>query len=254
MALYSQYVVTSDLLQSIKPVIYGHEDCKAGHSFGPAVRPYCLLHYVLKGEGTFHKNGRTYSLTKGDIFVILPGEVTTYQASESNPWEYTWLGFTVEKIPPCLLAPVLRNPPVRHIFTFLRDHHQEDDLDGKIFSLTHELLWILSKSQSKEPAKISNYAAYTKTYLENTYMHQISIRDVSDKLHIDRRYLTILFRKTYGVPPQTFLVNLRLDKAQEFLKKGYRVTEACAMSGFTDLSNFSRQYKAKFGITPRDDK
>ena len=45
-------------------------------------------------------------------------------------------------------------------------------------------------------------------------------------------------------------MQLRLDRAKEFLNQGYGVTEAASMAGFSDLSNFSRQYKACFGITP----
>ena len=45
-------------------------------------------------------------------------------------------------------------------------------------------------------------------------------------------------------------MQLRLEQARDFLNQGYGVTEAAALAGFTDLSNFSRQYKRCFGISP----
>lgn len=49
-------------------------------------------------------------------------------------------------------------------------------------------------------------------------------------------------------------MNLRLKWAKEFLTKGYGVTEAAIMAGFSDISNFSRQYKEHFGINPSKQK
>ena len=89
-----------------------------------------------------------------------------------------------------------------------------------------------------------------KAYLETSYMQPVSIQKLADTLHIDRRYLTVLFREAYGEPPQAYLMRLRLEQAREFLGQGYGVTEAAALAGFSDLSNFSRQYKRQFGASP----
>ncbi len=245
----AQYMITPGWCHGICPVFYGFEACEPEHAFGPAVRSDPLLHYVLEGEGTFTLEGQTHHVSKGDIFVILPGQVTTYRASRENPWQYAWLCFSAPQLPACLHTPVLRQPPVRHIFSYIRDHCRDENLTGKIFSLTHELLWILSRDQQSKEVS-SQYAVYAKTYLENSYMQRVSIQEIADSLHIDRRYLTTLFRQTYGVPPQTFLMDLRMDKAREFLEAGHRVSESATMAGFSDLANFSKQYKARFGISP----
>ena len=50
--------------------------------------------------------------------------------------------------------------------------------------------------------------------------------------------------------PQEYLMQLRLQQANKFLQQGYSVSEAAAMAGFSDLSNFSRKYKAVFGVSP----
>ena len=86
-------------------------------------------------------------------------------------------------------------------------------------------------------------------------MQPVSIQKLADTLHIDRRYLTLLFRKAYGMPPQAYLMRLRMQQqAQEFLDQGYGVAEAAALAGFSDLPNFSRQYKRVFGVSPSSQK
>lgn len=246
----TEYAVVPGWWHHVVPLNYGHEACASGHYFGPAIRHYYLLHYVMEGEGNFRKNDTLYPVSAGDLFVICPGELTIYRASDSNPWEYVWLAFQAEQTPEFLKEPVIRQPPVRKIFEALREQGADENGNGKIFSLMYELLWLLSRNTPVQEDRKNTYAAYAKTYLETSYMRPVSIQKIAETLHIDRRYLTILFREAYGKPPQAYLMQLRLEQARDFLKQGYGVTEAAYMAGFSDLSNFSRQYKGCFGISP----
>lgn len=236
---------------SVFPQNYGFEECCGGHNFGPAIREYYLLHYIFKGEGTFWKEGRAHSVSSGDAFVICPDEVTTYTASETNPWSYCWLGFQTAGELSFLDQPVIRQAPVGYVFEQLRECCHQDDPGCRIYALTFELLWRLSQRSMVSGSHQGNYAVYARTHLENSYMTAITIEEIAKTLHIDRRHLTYVFRKTYGISPQTFLMELRMKKAREFLEKGYSVSDSAIMAGFADLSNFSKKYKAYYGICPR---
>lgn len=91
----------------------------AGHSFGPAVREYFLLHYVVRGKGIFRRGKREYTLQAGEIFVIRPGEVTYYEADMRDPWEYMWAGFDCAPPFAALLEPG-RAAPARRAAKFFR--------------------------------------------------------------------------------------------------------------------------------------
>lgn len=246
--MYSSVIVNS-WWHTLSPVQYGFESCQPGHHWGPHVRSYYLLHYVLSGEGWFEESGNRHALKQDDIFIIRPGEVTTYQASAHSPWQYAWLGFQVEQAPDFLRQSVIHQPAVRAIFEQIRDmEFQPGNWDGIVFSLTYSLLWKLSSAVlEKLPC---SYAQYAKTYLEANYMRPVAIQELADTLHIDRRYLTARFREAFGVPPQVFLMELRMEKAREFLCDGHSVTEVAAMVGFPDIPGFSRRYKKHFGIPP----
>lgn len=247
------YVIIKSWWHTLAPVTLGYEQCEPGHRYGPAVRDYFLLHYVFDGEGDFYRDSVQYHLGAGDIFVIRPEEMTAYQASFDNPWHYCWLGFTAEHIPDFLNAPVLHQMPVRQVFERIAEL-EPGDIDGKAFSLTYDLLWKLSKANSDLVKKPSSYAEYAKAYLDANYMGSVSIQALADTLHIDRRYLTAQFKEAYGQPPQAYLMDLRLERAREFLSGGHSVTESAAMAGFADLPGFSRQYKNRFGIPPSKQK
>lgn len=247
------YVIVNSWWHTLSPITLGHDHVEPGHRYGPAVRTYYLMHYVLSGEGDFWHNGTQYHLFPGDIFVIRPGEMTTYQASFENPWHYCWLGFTAKNVPEFLDKPVLRQMPVRQIFERIIEL-EPVDIDGKVFSFAYDLLWRLSKANEDLVKRPSSYAEYAKAYLDTNYMGSVSIQSLADTLHIDRRYLTAQFKTAYGQPPQAYLMDLRLNKAREFLCGGHSVTDAAAMAGFADLPGFSRQYKRRYGIPPSKQK
>ena len=79
-------LLTNRHLQDINPLIMGQEDCEPGHRFGPAVRPYVLIHFVMKGKGLFEARGQRYEVSAGQAFLIIPGEVTIYTADATDPW------------------------------------------------------------------------------------------------------------------------------------------------------------------------
>lgn len=71
----------------------GRSDTLSSHKYGPAVRNYYLIHYILAGLGTFQTEQMTYRLHAGQGFLIEPGQETTYIADKNTPWSYIWIGF-----------------------------------------------------------------------------------------------------------------------------------------------------------------
>ena len=104
-------------LYDYNPVVFGFESCVPRHFYGPAVRSYWLLHYVSSGKGTFRREGKSHSLKKGDLFVIPPYVETYYEADQTDPWNYVWIGFTTKnEISSCFLSPVIHCPETEHVF------------------------------------------------------------------------------------------------------------------------------------------
>lgn len=75
----------------------GYEACQPLHSYGPAVRPNYVIHYIISGKGTFTIGNRTYRLTAGQGFFLMPNVRTYYEADADDPWTYLWIGFDGEK-------------------------------------------------------------------------------------------------------------------------------------------------------------
>lgn len=77
---------------------YGWERCTPAHQFGPAARTHYLFHYVISGTGLLMAQDqkgetRNYSIKSGQGFLLYLGQISTYIADKTNPWEYAWLEF-----------------------------------------------------------------------------------------------------------------------------------------------------------------
>lgn len=62
----------------------GYEECTPGYSYGPTLRSYQLIHFVLNGEGVFRINEHVFHLKAGDAFLIPAGKITYYEASKQT--------------------------------------------------------------------------------------------------------------------------------------------------------------------------
>ena len=72
---------------------FGFEHCLPGHSYGPCARSNYVIHVVIDGKGILDYGGRRWEIGKGQMFILFPGEVTTYYADQEDPWYYCWFGF-----------------------------------------------------------------------------------------------------------------------------------------------------------------
>ena len=64
------WLITNRHLHDLNPLVLGEEECRPGHSFGPAVRQYTLIHYVVRGKGVFYARGGVWPVEAGQAFLI----------------------------------------------------------------------------------------------------------------------------------------------------------------------------------------
>lgn len=247
--LHSEIVENEDLA-GFNPIQFGYQDCEPSHFYGPAVREYWLLHYIVSGKGFFVKNGKRHELSGGDIFVISPYEETYYEADENDPWKYIWIGFTSDA-PPCdLSAPVLHCPEARKIF--------EDAKNCKYLSrgksaFLSAKLWELASILLDSKRTRTDYVDEALDYMNAEYMNKLTVAGISKKLNIDRSYFSNIFKNKVGVSPQRYLTELRLTKAAELMTLYGQTPMVAAYSvGYQDLFAFSKIFKSRFGVPPRE--
>ena len=105
----------------------------------------------------------------------------------------------------------------------------------------------VSKSQN---SKIQNSVEYL---LKNYKKSDLSIKEIADKSFMSEVYLRKLFREEYGVSPQKYIINLRIQNAVGLISTGYySLKEIAYMSGYNDYKYFSVEFKKAMGVSPSE--
>lgn len=236
------------------------------HSFGPALKPHFLIHYVLSGKGRFSVRNQEYSLEAGSGFLIEPGELVFYQSDEQEPWTYVWVGFGgsqageyVGKMGLSGMHPVFCSNRREELYACVRNM-MEHNTSGVANDLRRNgelaifLSLIAAESQGKETEDADKANAYVKkavNFIQSNYCNPIKVTDVADFVCVNRSYLYTLFEHSLGMPPQKFLSAYRITKAAELLQTTEIPIESIALScGYNDALVFTKAFKQTKGISP----
>lgn len=244
----------------------GYENCKPLHSFGPAVRPNYIIHYILEGRGCYNVGGQKYELSPGVGFLIAPEKVTFYQADKDEPWSYLWVGFSGKGAAEYLSriglgdeTPVFRSDKSeefrRIVDEMLECSPRTTANQFRRESLLYEFLYVIAKDieleTDQERTDENRYVAEAVEFIQNNYFNPIKVSQIADYVNINRSYLYLLFRETLGMSPQEYLTNYRVSRARELLAMTDLSIESVAFScGYRDALVFSKAYKAKMGVPP----
>ena len=239
------FVLMNRHFGELNPLAIGHEHCAEGHSFGPYVRKYVLIHYIVSGKGTVEKNGRIYSVKAGEAFIILPEEIVTYRADNADPWYYVWVGFDgslaarFAELPAVLPFP---SDPMLQIVTIEDTPMREYRIAGILFALYADLF--------EGRAHKHHYVRRVEDYIRTLYMQPLRVEEIAKKMNLDRRYLSRIFKAKTGMTIQDYIVTVRMEEAKARLAQGLSIEETALFCGYEDSSNFSKMFKRKFGISP----
>ncbi|WP_332695996.1 response regulator transcription factor [Halalkalibacter lacteus] len=88
-------------------------------------------------------------------------------------------------------------------------------------------------------------------YLDEHYASEISLSSLSELFHINSAYLSETFKNHVGQNFSDYLVTVRMNKAQHFLKdKQLKIIDVANLVGFSNSGYFSTVFKKHFSQTP----
>lgn len=84
------------------------------------------------------------------------------------------------------------------------------------------------------------------------YHQDISLSSLSAKYFVSKEFLSRAFKKRYDIGITTFINQSRVNKAKEYLQKGYKVHLAAEYVGLADVNYFSKLFKKYVNMTPTE--
>lgn len=135
-------------------------------------------------------------------------------------------------------------------FAFLRD---ENDINRiKEFTQGFLIECIVSIKNTKK-AETHPIIKKVCDYVDQNISQEISLEQMAEKVERSSFYLSKLFREEKGETFISFVSNKRLEKACQLLTEtNLSIKEITAKIGYNDQNYFSRIFKNKYGLTPKN--
>lgn len=220
--------------------------------------------YTYAGQGQLRYCDKTYSLTPGDGVLIncnLPHEYHTV----GKRWIHSDLHFNG---PACaeLYREYAREGDV--LFHEAADDRYQALLERALEAWSQvricralavsdaigEILLHLIRRKAGSRANADSMGiARLVDYIQNHYQEAMTLETMAEYLRVSTSHLSHEFRRQCGMAPIEYLLYIRVENARQILALTDRpIYEIAEQMGFSDVNNFTRQFKKRTGMTPRD--
>ncbi|WPC05004.1 AraC family transcriptional regulator [Pseudomonas benzenivorans] len=236
------------------------------HTFGRHSHDRYAVGVITGGVERLYYRGRYCLGGAGTVVTISPGEIHDGLPAHERGWMYRML-----YLDPQWLNRILRPSQAGdhiHLFreafeqlpaladTFVR-HHQVIESSQCGLERENLLLELVSQLFECKGASHSPVAAFEKQAvrsvrrrLEDDFDAPISLALLADMVGLEPLYLIRVFKKSLGVSPHSYLIQIRVAQVQRLLRAGVSIADAALACGFFDQSHMTRAFKKVVGITP----
>lgn len=222
------------------------------------------LFYVWSGEGELMLNGEPYPISQGSCFLFYPGDETTATHNPQKPLVLTYIHFDIAE--PAQMIPVryrklderidFEYMLVRYVRLFLEQAFAAEE-EAKL--ILKQLMIHLLREDQRQPVerKVSNQLSEVVQEIANYIRQHPSlahrVEDLASRAGLSPRYFSIKFKELIGVSVQSYIIKMRIERAEHLLVyTGMNVTEVADALGYRDIFFFSRQFKQYTGKSPSE--
>jgi AraC-like DNA-binding protein len=152
---------------------------------------------------------------------------------------------TVESAAPLVRA-TLNERGMRRVVSFLQLLHTLAEAGGaKPMASVHFDL--------PQPPRSSRQLDLATAYIHRHLFEELTLSSTARQAHMSPTGFSRFFHRWMGRTFATYIAELRIASAcQALLESDQSIAEVCFASGFRNLSNFNRQFRAFKGMSPRE--
>lgn len=130
---------------------------------------------------------------------------------------------------------------------------REEMLDALLHELLITVCRLMPQYPLSEKSESVQLVLQIQQRFEREYRGDFSLAHLADEYHMSVSYLSHLFKKVAGVSVMEYLAACRMQAAKKYLATtDMPIGEIVSVCGFSDDSNFSRSFKTRTGLTPKE--
>ena len=229
---------------------------------------YYVIGFIENGKRHLICNNKEFNIEPGDLLLFNPHDNHTCEQMDGKTLDYRCINVQPDIMRKAVFEITGKNdlphftPQVifhSDIVPLLKELHlvimqeEKDFRKEEIFFFLLEQL-IEEYTEQGVPSSKCEQSAEIKAicdFLEENYMKNITLNDLSNLTGLSKYYLLRSFTKQKGISPYSYLETIRIDKAKNLLKQGVSPIDVALQTGFTDQSHFSHFFKNFIGLTPK---
>lgn len=238
------------------------------------------LNFIREGSAEFICGEEKFTSCAGDIIITQPNVLhsiypcaDTRQVYDTLVFSHAVFGtsdsdrFISECIRPLINGSMrvqIHITPEHHYYTelamaaeniFSCAKGDSPQLDMLMRSELIKLFWLLETEAETDPCFCASDSIIRPAleYIAEHYNETITVRQLAASVHLSESYFMSRFRRQVGLSAIEYISHFRIDKACKALigtKKN--VLEIASGCGFSNLSNFNRQFRKISGCSPTE--
>ena len=227
------------------------------------------LIYISRGNLQLQLGQTSFSLSKGDIALVMPGEIHSFCSTESNKLYimkfYAPAGWNLGNIQfrQCVIPP--RHPAYGILYAEICHIHDEflKKETGYQLAIQRHLLQILlvflrkigydfidMQADMQNNAKI-NFLNTVQAYIKNHYKEHITLDSIAAYCQYSKYHFSHYFKAVTGKSFLEYVALYRVEQAMRLIgAHGHSMTEISELAGFSSVRSFNRTFKKYTGQAP----
>lgn len=226
------------------------------------------LWIILSGSLTIEYQREKYTLSEGDVFFFYPQVL--YHATSSNGCSFYFVHFDVilgsscqalhffpfDGCYPSGKADTRRDSLISSVASLHNNElFSELDIKGSLILYLSDIMKMKYQEQGESAASFRNSALArlqpVLIYINHHLADPICIQELADIVNLSEKYFITFFKKAMGITPITYIAQVKMKKALEYLhEQNYSVKEVATLVGYADIYTFSKAFKKIYGVAP----
>ena len=210
--------------------------------------------YFLKGEGNAVINNETYPIAANSYYFIPPD--TSHVESIDGYGEILFIGFEYKNFSDKYNFKTgiydCGNIEKLSLLSRILEEYKNQDEDFKTAAALLLELFLIEANRANV-AKNSNCKNldYIQTYIEHHFEQKINMSELSELCGYSYDYFRCIFKRKFGVSPQKYILNTRINNALKMLKEtNLSCTEIAYSCGFSNAAQMSMMLRKECGCSP----
>ncbi|MEU8664914.1 AraC family transcriptional regulator [Actinoplanes philippinensis] len=237
---------------------------------GSHAHDFLVLFYAHRAGARATIDGRQWTVSDGDLFVLAPGQVVAFAVAPVDGWAVWFPAELVRSHHPSWRAHPLLFPFAGgsdrtqrlHIPDTDRDSwvRRFTDLDTEVSArrdgaaqaaLAHLTLLLVATARLSPRSAGDPLLAAVFDVIEQRFPQTLSLADVAAAVALTPGHLTTVVRRRTGRTVQQWITLRRLQEGRRLLTEtDLPVAAVARRCGYPDASYFTKRFRAEHGVTP----